>query len=244
MTFLVLIFCLTFATVSSNKLNPGGEPFQLIGIFSNCKKSNNNLSTSSYYETADVCKKSIDWVIENKEFVANGTYLFYRTYKKAYFKHDKMRSTDNVEYLSYDVCTEEDGARVAVEILLNRKHFVKYTTKIPNWRNGYILFGERTSKVLAVVLYTEAKVTETIIYILQQSLFTIYQLDPNWKLPAFITKQTLRNRKVIEIRYLWSVYSRRIEFILKTKGISHFMIIVMNPPNKMHDPRPYTRMNG
>jgi len=138
---------LPYDTAVSNSFNPGGEPFQLIAIFSNC---NNNLhpSTTSYYQTAQVCKKSMDWVMENKDFVANGTEVYNRAYKNPYFKHPRKWSVDNVEYLSYDVCTQEDGARLAVEIVLNRKYFVNITNGFPMWRDDYILYGERTTKKL------------------------------------------------------------------------------------------------
>ena len=69
-TFLsALTFLLIYEPVSLSKFNPGGEPFQFIGIFSNCKNS----SIFNHYQTVKVCKKSIDWVMENKDFIANKT---------------------------------------------------------------------------------------------------------------------------------------------------------------------------
>jgi len=230
----LVVYFLFIRNVMLNRFNPGGEPFQFIGIFSNC---NNNLhpSATNYYQTAQVCKKSMDWVMENKDFVANATELFHRTHKSGYFNRQRKWTVDNVIFLTYDICTQEEGVKLAVEILLNPNYFVNVTTPFPMWRDSYIMNGYKTPKILAVVLYTEAKITEQLLYILRLSIIPIYHLDPDWKLPVFFVKKIPQNKNIFQRRKLWNFYSRRMESLLIRKEISDFLIVQLGPQSLIYE---------
>ena len=217
-----------------HRFNPGGEPFQFIGIFSNCNNSVKS-SIATYQQNVNVCKKSMDWVMEKKDFIANNIELYHRLYNSSYFKHPRKWTIDNVEYLTYYVCTPEESVSLAVEILLNRKYFIRLTERVPMWRDIYVLNGERTSKILAMVLYTEAETTKLILNILQLSMFPIYHLDPNWKIPVYLNKEASGKKKIFERETKWSNYAKRMEAILRQKKIFEFFIVeLLSPPSNIY----------
>jgi len=220
---------------------PGNEPFQLIGIFSDCSGNrNHNMSGfenttqhKEFLQNSKVCRKSMDWVVENKEFVANSTEAYHRMMKSDYFRHKRRWSMNDVEYLSYAVCSQEDAMWLAAEILLNPVFYVtdRYQ-KSPLWKSIHISSYSWTTKILAMALYTEESVTIPLLLALDISTFPIYHLSYEFKRPeSFDYDKT----KVFDSKTPYEYDYGRIVETLQRKLVFRFVVVLLGPRSVFYE---------
>jgi len=192
-------------SVDPENNRPGNESFKIIGIFSYC--NSNSLSkilmpNDVFYQKANICKNSIDWVVNNRDKESSKSKQFQNKYS-----YVARWNLDDVEYIPFYTCTIEDAVKLSTEVLLNPIFFVsdKYQ-KNPKWRESLIRSWSGISKVLAVILYTSNLITEQLLHTLSISSFPIYHMDSNWKLPDIYRSKYFNSKKKCTILLLITMF--------------------------------------
>lgn len=215
--------------------SPGGEPFQIIGIFSNCSDRN---PRSKEFRRATICKKSIEWVAGNKEYVGNATKKYHREiWKKGYFDERYLRewTLDDIEYISFDVCTHEDATRLALDIMLGQQYYVTDKLQgLPRWRSNGLDHGwQWTQKILAVLLHTNNNTTDILLHVLHTGLFPLYLLDANWL--SNIQYLLHHPRKLFPARDEYQDYLEKVDKIIKRKNIAKMTFVLVSQRDPWYD---------
>jgi len=227
--------CLYTRKGDYSEYRPGGEAFQIIGIFSNCSRS-----SREEFRSADVCKKSIEWVATNREFIGNATKLYHREILKSGYFDDRYRrdwSLNDIDYISFDVCTHEDATRLALDIMLGRQFYVtdKYQ-KFPRWRNNNLAdWWMWTQKILAVMMHTNSNTTDILLHVLYTATFPIHHLDSKWLSSIRYLRQF--PKKVFQAGEIYreKAYLDKIEFLLTRKNVEKMSFILVGPQDLWYD---------
>jgi len=216
------------------KYRPGGEAFQIIGIFSNCSRS----SRREEFRSTTVCKKSIEWVATNKEFIGNATMFYHREILKSGYFDDRYQgawSLNDIDYIPFDVCTQEDATRLALDIMLGRQFYVtdKYQ-KVPMWRNSFLgCWWIWTHKILAVMLHTNTYITNILLHVLHTATFPLYHLDSKW----FSNIQYLNHlpRKLVQASESYKTFLYKMEFVLTRKKVEKMSFVLVGQRDPWYD---------
>jgi len=117
-----IICCVSYGSPYQWNNRPGNQSILLIGIFSKCNLKNNSIIRDDLYRNAAVCKSSIDWVTENKDFVNNKTQAYHKETNSIYSQYWLGQSNylDDLRYVSFEVCTQEDAVGLALELVLSK----------------------------------------------------------------------------------------------------------------------------
>jgi len=240
--FLVVFASMTYSVRGNVRSDsrPGNESLQIIGIFSYCNSNSSSkilMPNDVFYQKASICKNSIDWVVNNRDDVSNGTLAYHWEFiksKKFQTKHNYIARWDlnDIEFIPYYVCTKEDAMRLSTDILLNQKFYVSnHYQKYPKWRSIFIPHWSRTTKVLAVLLYTDNFITEQLVHLLSISSFPIYHMDSNWKLPD---RYVITRKKVFDSPVYYYFQVDKMENIFARKRVKKFTIILIGLPNYLY----------
>jgi len=160
-----LTSCIFEPTIKMLPYRPGNEPFQIIGIFSNCNnnrtQTNHPNNSSQFRIHANACQHHMRYIAQRRHEIADYIVEYHLENTdllgswKYLFNKRRRWSEDDVQYIEFEICTPEDAARLAIDIVLDQKYFVNNKTHTPPYfdsleiKNWWMI-----TKVLAVVLFT------------------------------------------------------------------------------------------
>ena len=239
---LIFLMCLPTLNLASY-FRPGEEATLLVGIFSNCN-ANGTLSwqDSPDVQKAQVCKQSLEWVFNNKEFVANNTETWYRQQYKLYnyfryYRNMRHWDVDDFEFVSFQVCVYEDLLRIMIEIFLSPKfHVSDRYEKPPKWWGGTITDWRRTSRISAIISYVDVTMMQgffPMFMVPNEIAFVV--MNDRWDVPEqhfqfsmfrwYHTNKLVRNNGVA--RFV------QIETLLEKKKVKFFNVLLLEKDDEV-----------
>ena len=161
---LLLLSSITYCILDESNIRilpyrPGNEPFQIIGIFSNCNDKDQD-NSSQFRMNANACRYHARNIAQQKNKIADYIEEYHVTRPDLFgfwdylFKKRRKWSLDDVEYIDFEVCSSKDAAQVAMDIALDKKYFVTNETSSPPKFDGLDIDNWWRIKVLTVVLFT------------------------------------------------------------------------------------------
>eukprot|EP00111_Clytia_hemisphaerica_P019469 TCONS_00057431-protein len=142
---------------SKHPFRPGGQRHLLVSIHQSCS-ANATINRTLLNREAEIAYRTSQSIFHpsNQDIIND---LLLRRFWA--YKHIKDRgfTIDDIEFIPYDICDEQDLASVFSEILLSRKFHLKAENdqQYPSWRDGVIdnNHWQRLSRILAVIIYAD-----------------------------------------------------------------------------------------
>ena len=232
---LIILFGISYGD-TSHRYQPGKQPILLIGIFSNCNVKNNSITQEDAFQhESHVCRSSIDWVIEHKNFVNNKTQAYHKEKNTGYFQYwrGEPNYLDNIRYIAFEICTQGEAVGLALELVLGRKYHVQdIYQRYPTWRGREIDDWERATRVMAVMLYTTDSITRSILPVFDQSTFMVYHLNPSAVIPWYYF-WTYQHRPKNYLKRVLKIKSTKvfdkIDEVLDRTNVFAFTVVLFGP---------------
>lgn len=238
--YLVVLICLqSLVSLASNlptisRFKPGGKRLLLIGLYQMCLNSASENTTVFNHEAriAHAAAKSI-FVTRNRDALNDlilRRFYFYEAIK------DLDYTFADLQFETYDVCTEQDLAAVSVRMTLSPDFYMSTDASgnPPLWHEKPIKNWESETRVIALILCTKSTFVRRLNSFLYDTAFPIFvELSINDSTPLNIHTNShrflLAGKQAVNDVNVFMNY-------LKNSTVNHITIIYLNAnPSSTHE---------
>jgi len=166
-------------SLASQNFSPGGQPMLFYGIFQQCP-------IDQVVTNSKLCQSAVQHANRDK----NKFWKF--ILEKGKFKINNLMSENDFLYIHETFCSQDEAARIAINLKLNHSYFVKKSTNAePKWNGKEIRNWNTTSRITYVMLFASTQFSTFFSEVFLGEKFIVTFLNEDFQLSSSFEDQNL-----------------------------------------------------